>query len=87
MHIWALTGIRTERSYLLYVHTDDDGLVTELQPPGYRARRMSSSGLLMLGWEQYEAPATRRLRTSRNSRNTSPPHMATKRTCCARSGS
>ena len=52
-HVLALTGIEPTDPTYLYVHTDDDELVIELETISYRSADAVTKALI-LGWEQYE---------------------------------
>ena len=52
-HLWAVTGMELNDPTYFFVHTDDDGLVTELEVASFRSADVPTR-TLMAGWEQYE---------------------------------
>lgn len=50
-HLWVLTGVNGDPTYL-NVYTDDDNLVIELQQPAFRSSDVTIKNL-MSGWEEY----------------------------------
>ena len=54
---WSLTGLEPTDPIYLYVETDDDGLIVQLQQPIYRSADVIITNLVA-GWEEYSEVKT-----------------------------